>query len=929
MPYVLALLGGLFSAGTLGVSSAPFGLVVGYLLGALIQQGQRLLRLENEVIELREDQSLLVAAIAKYRESLKESTEQELSSERSETPVEERVQEAQISNATDELDDLNFELTLPDDDLNELDQQASKPKPESPAPQHNTDEWAEPLPEGAASLFDTLEERVKSYFTSGNLIVRVGVIVLFFGVAFLLKFAADNSMLPIEFRLAGVAAGGIAMLILGWRLKLQQQGYALALQGGAIGVLYLTVFAALRLYTLIPPTLAFALLLVFVAFSALLALLQNSRALAVLATAGGFLAPVLTSTGEGSHVSLFSYYLLLNGGVLAIAWFRSWRILNLVGFGFTFVIGSLWGYQYYRPEFFTSTEPFLVAFFLLYAAVAVLFALRQPPNLKGIVDGTLVFGVPLVTAGLQASLVKDFEFGLAFSAIAMGGFYIVLAMLLFRRAGSDLRLLSESFLATGIVFATLAIPFALEGRLSAAFWALEGAAMVWVGIRQNRMIPRLFGCALQLLAALFYVDDSYRIELGLPILNGLFLGAVLIAFAGLFSSFYIDRHREKVHTLEKWLPPLLFVWGAIWWLASVIQEIDDFASDLNPWAWLVAMLALTGLVAELLKTRLNWDRLRWASLALLPGLACVAAGVTLDQAHPLVGWGAVSWLFALIVQYGILRRYDDYQNSWFRLWHGGSYWLLTLLLTVEAVWRLDQLVAGSPTWEAIPLGLVPMLMMLFLLTLARRLPWPVERYYELYSFQVVLPLAGFALVWAMFANIVYPGSAWPLQYLPVLNPLDLTLLFSLLLLVMWWQRSEEAISAQGITRRHYFSMLGGALFLILNGMVVRAVHHWGSVPFDGHSLFASQALQASIAVLWGSIGLICMLSGSRLKYRILWMVGAGMMGLVVAKLFLVDLSNTGTVARIISFMGVGLLLLVVGYFSPAPPRNPIEEESGL
>ncbi len=62
-------------------------------------------------------------------------------------------------------------------------------------------------------------------------------------------------------------------------------------------------------------------------------------------------------------MSLSSYYLLLNGGVLAIAWFRSWRILNLVGFGFTFVIGSLWGYQFYRPEFFASTEPFLVAFF--------------------------------------------------------------------------------------------------------------------------------------------------------------------------------------------------------------------------------------------------------------------------------------------------------------------------------------------------------------------------------------------------------------------------------------------------------------------------------------------------------------------------------------------------------------------------------------
>jgi len=42
---------------------------------------------------------------------------------------------------------------------------------------------------------------------------------------------------------------------------------------------------------------------------------------------------------------------------------------------------------------------------------------------------------------------------------------------------------------------------------------------------------------------------------------------------------------------------------------------------------------------------------------------------------------------------------------------------------------------------------------------------------------------------------------------------------------------------------------------------------------------------------------------------------------VVAKLFLIDLADIGTVARIVSFIGVGLLLLIIGYFAPIPPRQ--------
>jgi uncharacterized membrane protein len=133
--------------------------------------------------------------------------------------------------------------------------------------------------------------RIKRYFSEGNLIVRLGVIVLFCGLAFLLDYAADYGMLPVELRLLGVAAAGVALLLLGWRLRLQHPAYALALQGGAIALLYLTVFTAFRMYDLLSVWAAFPLLLVLGAAAAVLSIRQNAVALAVLGISGGFLAP--------------------------------------------------------------------------------------------------------------------------------------------------------------------------------------------------------------------------------------------------------------------------------------------------------------------------------------------------------------------------------------------------------------------------------------------------------------------------------------------------------------------------------------------------------------------------------------------------------------------------------------------------------------
>ena len=98
-------------------------------------------------------------------------------------------------------------------------------------------------------------DKAKAWLLGGNTIVRLGMLVLFVGLAFLAKYAADNSMLPPELRLAGIGCAGIALFVFGFRLRNRhpdKMAYALSLQGGGVAVLYLTVFAAFRLYQFLP-----------------------------------------------------------------------------------------------------------------------------------------------------------------------------------------------------------------------------------------------------------------------------------------------------------------------------------------------------------------------------------------------------------------------------------------------------------------------------------------------------------------------------------------------------------------------------------------------------------------------------------------------------------------------------------------------------
>jgi len=782
-----------------------------------------------------------------------------------------------------------------------------------------------------------------AWITGGNPMARIGVVLLFIGVGFLLKYTIEQVYVPISVRLAGVALGGVALLVLGWRLREARFAYAMALQGGGVGVLYLTVFAALRLYSMVPPVAAFLLLLWISATSSWLAVRQDAIVLAALSVAGGFLAPILTSNNSGNHVLLFTYYALLNCGIFGIAWFKAWRSLNLLGFAFTFIVGTLWGVTRYRPENFATTEPFLVLFFLFYVGIAVLYALRRSVELKSYVDSALVFGTPLVAAGLQSALVRDIEYAMAWSALAMSALYLLLTRLLWARRGEGLRLLVETFLALGVLFATLAIPLALDARWTSAAWALEGAAAVWAGLRQQRRAVRAFGLLLQLLAGVAFIAGinpwtSTARPPAFPILNSAFVGGVFLSVAGLYNAWLYQRRRAEVTDTERALTPLVFAWGTLWWLFAGWREIDHWLAADTRVSAMVGLLTFTSLVFVLLERRLVWPIARVPALVLLPLLLGLAVEAMAHRwfagAHLFANGGWLAWPVAIVAIGWMLRRFDrtddDVEGALVvqvDFWHAGLLWLFLLLTAHELAWTGGQVGYADGAWAVVPWGLVPALGLVAVCAQASATRWPIGAHRRGYLVLGSIPIVAVLILWSVVANLLVDGNPAPLPYVPVANPLDLTQAVVLVAIATWVLNARRVAPdvLRALPANTIPAAFAALVFYSINFIVLRTIHFWFDVPFTLHGLWRSTLVQAALSLLWSVFALATMVYANRRGIRGPWVVGAALLGIVVAKLFVVDLAQVGTVARIVSFIGVGLLALLIGYLAPVP--SPREESA--
>ncbi len=785
---------------------------------------------------------------------------------------------------------------------------APKPKPPPAAPP--TPRRPIPMPAWAQRI------------AAANTIVKVGLAMLFLGLVFLARFAAEHVTVPLELRLAGIGATGIALLVVGWRLRIRSRAYGLLLQGGGVGVVYLTLFAAVKLAGLEPLALVFALMLTVSLLAALLAVRQDAQALAVVAALGGYATPLLLSTGSGAIATLLGYYFVLGLGVALVAWFKTWPRLNLIAFGFTALVAGAWAARSYTPADYATAQGWLIAYWGLFTAVLLMPGRRaQEPELW--LQSTLLFGMPALGAAMQYLLLRPDSMAIAVAALLAGVAYVGLAAWA-RKRTAHARIF-EAFLALGAVFGTLVIPFALSAEATAGAWALEGLGAAWLGLRQRRDRVLVTGLALMALGGLTLMKSLSEGFAG-SLAPTQLLNALLVAAAGLVGArlFGLDE-RRPVHAVGAFA---LVGWGTVWLAVAAGVVLSAWVPEPHEWATTLALIAAGSAVLLGLQALWRWPTVAWPTALLMPAWALFGALGAVRHGAPLSAGGLWALPLAWAVQAWVLQRTAPHWPDPLRhATHAGSLLALALLGALQGRhWTADLGDAGS-AWGWLGWLLAPALLLAAVLRQQRHVPlrqaWPLRLAPPAYAQTGAGVLCLALAAWVLIANWASPGRADPLPYIPLLNPLDLGIAGALLAIAAWLR---SAAAAELKLPQLLWAAPAGLAFLWLNGMLIRSFHHWGGVPYHVDGWLESRGVQTGLALLWSTLALVLMLMGTRRQQRMPWLAGAVLLGAVVLKLMLFDLSGSGTVLRIVSFIGVGVLMLVIGYVAPLPGSSHDEKE---
>jgi uncharacterized membrane protein len=242
---------------------------------------------------------------------------------------------------------------------------------------------------------------------------------------------------------------------------------------------------------------------------------------------------------------------------------------------------------------------------------------------------------------------------------------------------------------------------------------------------------------------------------------------------------------------------------------------------------------------------------------------------------------------------------------------------------MELQWAAAVYAAPHTAWSASARMVMAAIVVLAISWRAVDSRWPVAAHEAAYRLSAAPLLIAAMAVWSLFVNFTHDGASDPLPYLPLVNALDLGHVLAIFAGLSWWLalRRKALAAPEPLRGRNGMTLFAVLVFVWLNAILLRSIHHWTGLPYLFSPMFASVTVQAALSIFWSVLALSLMLWATRGGRRAAWMVGAGLMAVVVVKLVLLDLSHLSGLTRILAFIVVGVLMLVIGYFSPVPPKT--------
>jgi uncharacterized membrane protein len=417
-----------------------------------------------------------------------------------------------------------------------------------------------------------LESRIGSHWLN-----RIGIAALLIGVSYFLKFAFDNNWIGPAGQISIGLVAGIAIVIWSERFRAKNyKAFSYSLKAVGIGTLYLSLWAAFHVYSLIPSSVAFAMMLVVTAATSAMALSQDAQILAAFALVGGFSTPVLLSTGQNREVALFTYVAILDIATLVLVAFRPWRRLLVMSYIGTLILYLLWYWTFYNRGPLELTLAYASLFFAIFA-IAPLITL-QPDG-----ERPILAAIPAVLAFVNAgvyfleayAMIQEVnKVNMAWFALALAAVYIFLSRLLHARkmAAGTSEILYYLHLALAIGFITVAIPIRLDAHWITIGWFIEAGVLLWIAnrIRSDFLNAFALGALVLGVTRLLAIDNFHTTQLIFNLRMATF--GVAVAVLGTVAWFGAKREDETARTISAMAVVALNVLALI----ALSREVSDY-----------------------------------------------------------------------------------------------------------------------------------------------------------------------------------------------------------------------------------------------------------------------------------------------------------------------------------------------------------------
>ncbi len=787
----------------------------------------------------------------------------------------------------------------------------------------------------------------------GKLLNRIGALALIIGIGFFLKYAFDKNWISEWVRVGIGFVSGFALIIGGWQFnKRDFKIFSQGLIGAGIATLFLSVFASFNFYHLIPQIVAFIMMSAITAFTLWLGIKYNSIAVAILGWLGGFLTPFMLSTGQANEIGLFTYVALLDLGILLIFIKKhDWEFIYPMVLVGTYLTYFAWFSEYYNPSSNALvTSSFLVVFWLLFLLVEFYSIYSGKIKNTDILKATNVLSLVIFYTNLNYVLDGHHHAWMGLCTLIIAVVYFGLFWISSLKNPSDTQrrdilLISSAAL---IVFATF-IQF--KDYITVSVLSAEALVFLYFGLEKhlkvlNKFTMITFGLAV---IKLIVSNTQKYADVGhyWIMLNPIVLASLSIAVSAFLCGFILKK-KGKTHYLN-----IAEIYNYLWSISLVyliFNEITNYHTHLQ----IITDWKYASFIDSSQKLTYGFSLLIYAipliyygfrtktepAIYVAFGSICIGVVVTLiggttyllpEPYQIIFNYRFMSFLIVMIslaIIYVATNKSLEYSQKFFKA--ANAIFTTCILFVIIQICSEISVYHEHLAYLSHKYNLDSIYYNRTLTYAFSLLIYSIPLIY--YGFRTKTNPAIYVALGSIAIGVlitVFGGFAFdPInQFNVIINYRFLA--FSIVIIST---AIVLLITKKYIDYNKWMEKVGGALFIMFILMIVILIsaetndyfnkiienlNKSGSdinikIIFSELSKYRNMQ-QLSLSGIWIFYSIIMLIIGIWRRMKLLRLLSIALFGVTILKVFIFDLSFLETLYRIISFIALGLILLMVSY----------------